>query len=178
MAVFKTEKASETYQLGKAFGQILRLGKAPAVVAELKASSAATSIIYSIIARRGVRSRAGPVLGLMGDLGTGKTTFVKGLARGLGVRERITSPTYVFARSYKIPPFKIGRQAKDKFYHLDLYRLDGADRKILASFEFEEIIRDPAAIVAIEWAERLSLKAKSISIYFNYDNSGRSIRID
>lgn len=164
MEIFKTKNAQETKKLGLALAQSL-MGN----------SGQLTTLLYSNV----VPKSSALVLELCGELGSGKTTFVKGLARGLGIKAKITSPTYVFARSYKFSPFKINGQVKNKFYHLDLYRLDDAnDAVVLNSIEFQEIINDPSAVVAIEWAERLSTKIKSVQIHFDYDDSGRSIRID
>ncbi|OGE12951.1 tRNA (adenosine(37)-N6)-threonylcarbamoyltransferase complex ATPase subunit type 1 TsaE, partial [Candidatus Curtissbacteria bacterium RIFOXYB2_FULL_41_10] len=58
--------------------------------------------------------KGGDTVALYGDLGSGKTVFVKGLAKGLGIKRRITSPTFVFVKSYKI--------SKGFFHHVDLYR--------------------------------------------------------
>jgi tRNA threonylcarbamoyladenosine biosynthesis protein TsaE len=89
--------------------------------------------------------RPGDVIGLVGELGSGKTLFSQGLARGLQVPEiyTITSPTFAIANEYpgRIP-----------FYHLDLYRLVGFAE--IVELGFEEILYGQGA-VAIEWAERL-----------------------
>ena len=60
-------------------------------------------------------ARPGDVLILAGDLGTGKTAFAQGFARGLGVEEQVTSPTFILARSY---------EGRLRMHHLDVYRLD------------------------------------------------------
>jgi tRNA threonylcarbamoyladenosine biosynthesis protein TsaE len=89
--------------------------------------------------------RSGDVVALVGDLGSGKTLFSQGLARGLRVPETfyITSPTFAIINEYpgRIP-----------FYHLDLYRVGGA--KEFSELGLEEILYGQGA-VAIEWAERL-----------------------
>ncbi|MDD2316219.1 MAG: tRNA (adenosine(37)-N6)-threonylcarbamoyltransferase complex ATPase subunit type 1 TsaE [Desulfobacterales bacterium] len=94
----------------------------------------------------GKHIKSGMVLALIGDLGSGKTAFVQGLARGLQVPEDyyVTSPTFTLINEYP------GRL---RLFHVDLYRIEDA-------FEFEdtelaELIR-PDAVLAIEWAERLS----------------------
>jgi len=87
------------------------------------------------------------VLLLRGDLGAGKTTFMQGFAKGLGVKETINSPTFVILKKY---PLNMAGGFK-YFYHIDCYRLGGA-----ADFEplgIKEILRDAANIVAIEWPE-------------------------
>jgi len=112
------------------------------------------------------------VIALYGELGSGKTTFVQGLARGLGIKQRIISPTFVFIRQYEI------RDTQDVFYHADLYRIDKAEDT--RGLGLEEIFVDPNAIVAIEWAEKIKkiLPKERIDIYFNYlSQNKREIKI-
>ncbi len=132
--------------------------------------------------------KGGDIVALYGELGSGKTTFVQGLAKGLGIKKRIISPTFIIVRSYKIE-FKSQsvRQAQDKnsrvnpfdklrtriqeskvFNHIDLYRIEGT--KDIEGLGLDEIINDPQNIVAIEWAEKLEklLPRKRIDVKFNY----------
>lgn len=95
----------------------------------------------------------GQVLALSGDLGAGKTTFVQGVAAGMGVRSRVTSPTFVLINEYAASQ---GR----RLVHADTYRL--ADAAILldaATFGLAELLdeasREDATVVAVEWAERV-----------------------
>jgi len=81
------------------------------------------------------------VLALRGDLGGGKTTFLQGFAKGLGVKDKILSPTFNIYRRY------------GNFYHFDCYRIEKPE-EILA-LGFEKIISDSKNIVAIEWAEKI-----------------------
>lgn len=88
------------------------------------------------------------VIGLVGDLGSGKTTFIKGLAKGLGIKRRLTSPTFLIMRSYKI------KVVSYKFlFHVDAYRIKKP--KELVTLGFKEIISDPKNIVVIEWADNV-----------------------
>ena len=88
----------------------------------------------------------GDVVVLRGEVGAGKTTFVRAAARSLGVRERVTSPTYQFARGYE---GHTGERTL-RVNHLDLYRLEGVDER--DSLELDEYI-DSDAITFVEWAE-------------------------
>jgi tRNA threonylcarbamoyladenosine biosynthesis protein TsaE len=91
----------------------------------------------------GRAAQSGLVIGLSGDLGAGKTQFVKGLARGLGIAARVQSPTYVLVNIYG--------GGRLTLFHLDLYRLDTPGQ--IAAAGLEEYLR-PAGVTVIEWAER------------------------
>lgn len=80
---------------------------------------------------------------LVGDLGGGKTTLVKGIAAGLGVAKTVTSPTFSIQRSYELP-------GGGSLEHFDLYRLE--DRDMVAE-ELTECLADPSVIVVIEWTK-------------------------
>lgn len=88
------------------------------------------------------------VLGLVGDLGGGKTTFLQGFARGLGIKEKILSPTFVIFRK-----FKIQSSSFYFFYHFDCYRLKRKEE--ILDLGLEKIISNSQNIVAIEWADRI-----------------------
>ena len=104
---------------------------------------------------------AGSVLALIGPLGGGKTAFVKGLAQGLGLKNKIASPTFVIYQVYPVP----GRK-KQKFYHFDLYRLDHA--KQLGELGLAEILQNPKNILAIEWAEKINKLLPPRTIYIRF----------
>src|SRR5437588_12478144 len=91
----------------------------------------------------GHSAESGWVIGLSGDLGAGKTQLVKGIARGLGIPERVHSPTFALVNVY--PGSRL------TLFHLDLYRLDTRDQFVAAGLE--EYLR-PAGVTVIEWAER------------------------
>ncbi|MCD7947907.1 MAG: tRNA (adenosine(37)-N6)-threonylcarbamoyltransferase complex ATPase subunit type 1 TsaE [Oscillospiraceae bacterium] len=112
----------------------------------------------------------GTVLALRGDLGAGKTAFVRGLARGLGTQSRVTSPTFSIVQEYldgRIPLF-----------HFDLYRLRGPDD--LFDIGWEDYL-SRGGICAVEWSERLAdcMEPDSIvvSIRRGADDTQRIIQI-
>lgn len=90
----------------------------------------------------GGRLKGGEVLALSSDLGGGKTTFVRGLARGIGSQDRVASPTFTISKVYAGPHFEI--------QHFDFYRLQ--DPGVVAH-ELHDIINDPSVVVAIEWGD-------------------------
>jgi tRNA threonylcarbamoyladenosine biosynthesis protein TsaE len=92
----------------------------------------------------GRAAQTGWVIALSGDLGAGKTQFVKGLARGLGVAARVHSPTFTLVNEYG--------GGRLKLFHLDLYRLETPAQILSAGVE--EFLT-PAGVAVIEWAERL-----------------------
>lgn len=87
------------------------------------------------------------VIALTGDLGAGKTTFVQGFAQGLGIKEKIISPTFVLIRQHQIP------NTKQVLFHIDLYRLE--DNFDIRELGLEEILSDPDNLVLIEWADKI-----------------------
>jgi len=91
--------------------------------------------------------RPGDVVVLRGEVGAGKTTFVRAVAGDLGVREAVTSPTYQFARRYG---GRLGDGSEVRLNHLDLYRLEGLDP--WDALDFDEYV-DGDSVTFVEWAE-------------------------
>ena len=89
----------------------------------------------------------GDVVVLGGEVGSGKTTFVRAAARSLGVEERVTSPTYQIARGYDVAA---AGERRVRVNHLDLYRLEALEEK--DALELDDYL-DPGAITFVEWAE-------------------------
>ncbi len=104
------------------------------------------------------------VVALEGDLGAGKTTFIQGMARGMGIKEQITSPTFVIMKRYGL--------SDGFFYHLDCYRLNSS--KDVLDLGFKEIIR-PGNIIVIEWAEKIKdiLPENTLWLKFEYLDKDR-----
>lgn len=130
-----TQSAKDTQALGESFGNSLLKGS-------------------------GLLGGAARIICLRGDLGSGKTTFVQGAARGLTITSRLLSPTFIIVRRYSIP------KQKGELYHLDLYRTENEkDAEVIG---FSDMINNPGAIVFIEWPERLEglLPKKRLEINF------------
>lgn len=97
---------------------------------------------------RRARDKRALIFALMGDLGTGKTTFAQGFLKGLGVRGRVNSPTFVLMKRFAIRDKRFAN-----VYHIDAYRLEKP--KELLDLGLREILEDSRNIVLIEWAEKL-----------------------
>ena len=90
------------------------------------------------------------LIGLKGDLGSGKTTFVQGLAKELGIKEKITSPTFTIIKKYKILNQKY--QQYKYLYHIDCYRIE--DGKEILCLGLNKIINS-SNIIVVEWPEKI-----------------------
>jgi len=88
------------------------------------------------------------IFALVGDLGSGKTTFVRAFLKSLGVKGPVTSPTFLIMRSYQLAK---GRYRKA--YHIDCYRL--SQFKELADLGFKKVVSDPDNALLIEWADKV-----------------------
>ena len=107
--------------------------------------------------------RRGDVLALSGDLGAGKTHFVKGLAAGLGTAASVTSPTFTLIHEYpggRLP-----------LYHFDFYRLESEDD--LLRIGFDDYL-DAGGVLAIEWAEKFSALLPSHTRHFDFRADGET----
>lgn len=94
------------------------------------------------------------VVALQGELGAGKTTFTKSFLKALGVKESVTSPTFILFRPYPLPASKkLPPTTYNLAYHIDCYRLE--DPKELLKLGLKEMLKNPKYIVLIEWAERV-----------------------
>ena len=103
------------------------------------------------------------IITLSGDLGAGKTAFVKGVAKALNVREHVTSPTFVIMKIYDLE-----HQKFERLVHIDAYRLKGEHHlKILG---WDELIAFPKNLIFIEWPEQVpnAIPRSAIPIHFRY----------
>lgn len=118
------------------------------------------------------RSRA-LVIALRGDLGGGKTTFLKGLAKGLGVKEKVLSPTFVILKEYSID--NNDNKNFEKLYHFDCYRVE---KKDIISLGFNDMDSNSSNIIAVEWSEKIEdiIPRSSLIIDFKFiDEKSREI---
>ena len=109
------------------------------------------------------------VIELIGDVGAGKTTFVRGLAKGLGVKDPITSPSFTISKQYALPNNK-------RLVHYDFYRLPDPG---LMSEDLQESINNPNIVTVIEWSNSVAsiLPMHHIQVEIEYnDNDTRSIK--
>ena len=97
--------------------------------------------------------REAVVIALTGDLGSGKTTFVQGFARSLGITSRILSPTFLIFRKYRVPIFKFKVPSFKFLYHVDAYRLKNS--RELTALGFRDVMANPQNIIVVEWADRI-----------------------
>jgi tRNA threonylcarbamoyladenosine biosynthesis protein TsaE len=113
--------------------------------------------------------RPGDLLLLAGDLGTGKTTFAQGFARGLGVDDHVTSPTFTLARTYA------GRL---RLHHLDVYRLDHLQEAV--DLGLAELV-DDGGVTLVEWGDVITaaLPADYLEVALGYgdDDDTRTVRL-
>ena len=106
-------------------------------------SSKSTRLVAKMLAEEIKLTPSLVVLGLVGSLGAGKTTFIKGLIKGLGVRGKVTSPTFLIMRRF--------RSGKRSIYHIDAYRVGRYD---LLKLGFREVLTSPN-VVLVEWADKV-----------------------
>jgi len=97
--------------------------------------------------------KGGEVLALQGDLGAGKTCFLQGLAKGMGIKDKVNSPTFNILKVYKISGRIKTKTSPQVFCHIDAYRL--RDERDLISLGIEEFFSDFKTVTAIEWAEKV-----------------------
>jgi len=120
--------------------------------------------------RIGSRLRGGEVIELSSDLGGGKTTMMRGIARGAGSSDHVASPTFTISKEYDAGRLRI--------HHFDFYRLSGQDQAGSMAMELAEVIDDPANVVIIEWSDvvREVLPAEHAAVRIDRQASGEDDR--
>lgn len=134
--------------------------------------SETASFAADLLKRLGEGNRtAACVVALHGELGSGKTAFVQAIAKALGVREHVTSPTFVIMKNYQLKAISY-----KLLVHIDAYRLTGGAE--LHALGFRELLKDPGNLIMIEWPEHISdaLPRERMTINFEFvDDSTRRI---
>jgi tRNA threonylcarbamoyladenosine biosynthesis protein TsaE len=103
------------------------------------------------------------IVGLQGNLGSGKTTFIQGFAKGLGVRQKITSPTFLLIKRYPLR-----KKQYQNFFHIDAYRIKNYGD--LVALGIKENIANPKNIIIIEWAEKVKKILPSKIIWLKFEH--------
>ncbi|MBI5126302.1 MAG: tRNA (adenosine(37)-N6)-threonylcarbamoyltransferase complex ATPase subunit type 1 TsaE [Candidatus Taylorbacteria bacterium] len=133
--------------------------------------SLASFFISKLVARP--PTAVATVLGLNGDLGSGKTAFTKGIAQALHVQELVTSPTFVIEKIYQLDNSRFAN-----LIHIDAYRLDKGED--LVRLGWDAIIKDPKNLIIVEWPQNVKdiMPANTIDIVFTFvDPATRGIEI-
>ncbi|MBT3283067.1 tRNA (adenosine(37)-N6)-threonylcarbamoyltransferase complex ATPase subunit type 1 TsaE [bacterium] len=113
------------------------------------------------------------VVAMHGDLGSGKTTFVKAVAKAFGIENTVTSPTFVIEKIYKLE-----NQEFDNLIHIDAYRLKSGEE--LKTIGWEEVSKNPKNIIFIEWpnnVEDILPESKQEIIFKFVDENTREIEV-
>jgi len=116
-----------------------------------------------------VNPKSALVIALKGDLGSGKTTFIQGLAAGLGVKENVLSPTFVIQKD-----FPLSLKKYKNLFHIDAYRLKKSEE--LLELGFSDLIKNPENIIVIEWADKVKELLPKDIIKINFKNLGENKR--
>lgn len=116
------------------------------------------------------------ILALSGELGAGKTTFIQGFSKALGIREKVLSPTFVLIHKHKLTNNKkrITNNEFKNLYHIDAYRLNSG--KDLIKLGIKEIFSNPENIVLIEWADRVKKGIPKNATWIHFDHLGKNRR--
>lgn len=146
-------------------------------------------IAFNFVKQLKSNTDSATVVGLYGELGSGKTTFMKYLAEGFGVRETVQSPTFVIMKKYRIQnpesrvynliSSELSASSFQLLIHIDAYRIEKGEEMI--NLGWQEIITDPKNLVCLEWPERIAeIMPEHMKIYFEHgaEESERKIKIE
>ncbi|MEI7498051.1 MAG: tRNA (adenosine(37)-N6)-threonylcarbamoyltransferase complex ATPase subunit type 1 TsaE [Candidatus Falkowbacteria bacterium] len=130
----------------------------------MKFTSQSAKETYNFAKNYALSLRGGEVIALFGNLGAGKTVFAQGLARGLTIRDNITSPTFVVMKIYPIHK----HPSISTLCHVDAYRLTAPED--INTIGLDEYLHRPDCVCLIEWPEKIRL-SKSTKIVIKYVNN-------
>lgn len=145
-----TKSPQETSRLGEELAHSLRTQDRESIDQDVK---------------RGL-GRGATIICLYGELGSGKTTFAQGFAKGLGIQNRLLSPTFIIVRRYNLV------KGFGFLYHIDLYRLQKQEE--IEALGISEFLKDSNSYVLIEWAEKMEsiLPNNRIDVRLKVQNNG------
>lgn len=116
---------------------------------------------------------SGGIVALSGELGAGKTTFVQGVAKSLGIKQNIVSPTFILVKQYSIP------NTKKTLYHIDLYRIEKQGG--IENLGLDEILLNKQNIIFVEWPEKIKEEIDNDQVVWvsleKLDENNRKIRV-
>ena len=133
-----------------------------------KETKKAGMALGQILGRESLSDRAF-IIALEGDLGSGKTTFIQGLALGLEVKENILSPTFVIQKD-----FSLALKNYRSLYHIDAYRLKNPEE--LLELGFKDLIGNPENLIVIEWADKIKKILPKEILKIEFENLGEDKR--
>lgn len=131
-------------------------------------------VVHEVLTKlQTTKKKGAKVLALHGDLGAGKTAFVKALGEVLGVKETITSPTFVILKIYPLDE----NHDFESLAHIDAYRIETLDE--MRPLRFAELLEEEKTLVCIEWAEKIAplLPAHTVHLTLTIKGEGREITI-
>lgn len=140
----------------------------------VSSSSLQTKNIAKVLAKTilgGQPKKGATIVALAGELGSGKTTFAQGFAKGLGVKEKILSPTFILIRSYTLDAIRY-----KLLYHIDCYRLDNPMQELL-HLGLKNILADPKNILVVEWANRIKKILPRDALWITFHMSDKNARV-
>ena len=102
-----------------------------------------------------LKPHAPRIIGLSGNLGAGKTAFVKAIGKKAGVKDTVSSPTFVLLRLYRISPRSVLGKRFSRLAHIDAYRIKPEELHVLG---WDELVRDTKTLLVVEWPEMIQKK--------------------
>ena len=133
-----------------------------------KTQDIAGQLVREIIAKKSAKKNGAYAIALSGDLGSGKTAFIQGVAYALGVKEKVLSPTFLLMRSFGLGKDGEGQRAPfSSMYHFDFYRL--GNPKDVLDLGYEEVMENNDHLVVMEWADRFKQLIPKDAVWVNLE---------
>lgn len=116
-----------------------------------------------------LKNKKAVVIGLSGELGSGKTTFSQGFAKALNIKERIISPTFIIQKRFKIKDLRF-----KNLYHIDAYRIKNP--KEILDLGWEDVLVNPENLILVEWAEKIKKIFPRQHFWLNFRHKSKNKR--